>query len=60
VGYDVVAQPHEVRRRIGLTGQYAALDHASRVQRPPRDHPCAAVMRSTTASKAATFASDIV
>ncbi|MEU6484920.1 ATP-binding cassette domain-containing protein [Streptomyces sp. NPDC046887] len=26
VGYDVVTQAHEVRRRIGLTGQYAALD----------------------------------
>ncbi|MER7875973.1 ATP-binding cassette domain-containing protein [Streptomyces solisilvae] len=25
-GYDVRAQPREVRRRIGLTGQYAALD----------------------------------
>jgi daunorubicin resistance ABC transporter ATP-binding subunit len=26
LGYDVVAQAGEVRRRIGLTGQYAALD----------------------------------
>ncbi|MEU3712678.1 daunorubicin resistance protein DrrA family ABC transporter ATP-binding protein [Streptomyces catenulae] len=25
-GYDVVRQPHEVRRRIGLAGQYAAVD----------------------------------
>jgi ABC-2 type transport system ATP-binding protein len=25
-GFDVVRQPHEVRRRIGLTGQYAAVD----------------------------------
>jgi ABC-2 type transport system ATP-binding protein len=25
-GYDVVAQSHEVRRRIGLTGQFASLD----------------------------------
>jgi ABC-2 type transport system ATP-binding protein len=25
-GYDVVTQAHEVRQRIGLTGQYAALD----------------------------------
>jgi len=25
-GYDVVRQPHEVRRLIGLTGQYAAVD----------------------------------
>src|SRR5580693_970785 len=26
VGHDVVTQRHEVRRRISLTGQYAALD----------------------------------
>ncbi|MET9360240.1 ATP-binding cassette domain-containing protein [Streptomyces sp. NPDC006632] len=25
-GFDVVRQPHEVRRRIGLAGQYAAVD----------------------------------
>ena len=25
-GFDVVRQPHEVRRQIGLTGQYAAVD----------------------------------
>ncbi|MEU3142297.1 ATP-binding cassette domain-containing protein [Nocardiopsis alba] len=25
-GFDVAEQPHEVRRRIGLTGQYAAVD----------------------------------
>jgi ABC-2 type transport system ATP-binding protein len=25
-GYDVVRRPHEVRRRIGLAGQYAAVD----------------------------------
>ncbi|WP_017588525.1 daunorubicin resistance protein DrrA family ABC transporter ATP-binding protein [Nocardiopsis ganjiahuensis] len=25
-GFDVVSQPHEVRRQIGLTGQYAAVD----------------------------------
>lgn len=25
-GYDVATQPHEVRRQIGLTGQYAAVD----------------------------------
>src|SRR5215472_13877391 len=25
-GFDVVAQPHEVRARIGLTGQFAAID----------------------------------
>jgi oleandomycin transport system ATP-binding protein len=25
-GYDVARDPHEVRRRIGLTGQYAAID----------------------------------
>ncbi len=25
-GYDVVTQPKEVRRRVGLTGQYAAVD----------------------------------
>ncbi|MFE7592216.1 ATP-binding cassette domain-containing protein [Kitasatospora sp. NPDC057512] len=25
-GYDVVRQPHEVRRRIGLAGQYTAVD----------------------------------
>ncbi|MGW5691173.1 ATP-binding cassette domain-containing protein, partial [Streptomyces asiaticus] len=25
-GYDVLSQAHEVRRSIGLTGQYAALD----------------------------------
>src|SRR3954463_15601566 len=27
-GFDVVQQRHEVRRRISLTGQYAALDEA--------------------------------
>jgi len=26
LGYDVASQPAEIRRRIGLTGQYAALD----------------------------------
>src|SRR5262249_58555971 len=25
-GFDVVAQPDQVRRRVGLTGQYAAVD----------------------------------
>lgn len=25
-GYDIVREPHEVRRRIGLAGQYAAVD----------------------------------
>ncbi|GAA0460191.1 ATP-binding cassette domain-containing protein [Streptomyces sp. NPDC046215] len=25
-GFDVAAEPHEVRRRIGLTGQYASVD----------------------------------
>jgi daunorubicin resistance ABC transporter ATP-binding subunit len=30
LGYDVVAQPAQVRQRIGLTGQYAGLDEALR------------------------------